>query len=328
MQVGITGITGFIGGHLAARLLAEGFAVRGLARRPDGAAWLASQGAEIVQGSLLDRNTLDRAAMGCDAVLHVAAWTGGPGLTEEQAWATNVAATGWLLDASASAGVKRFIYFSSVAVYGLNSAPIVDETAATPPVGQLYPDTKIAAETLVRGAQDQGLATTIIRPACTYGPRGDAWTIGPIQQIQRGRLVLLGRDQGWVNTGYVDNVVDGVLLALEKPAAAGQAFNLCDGQAVTYREFYLRYAAMLGQDRLPEVPAWLARGAVSAPGKALRRLAGRPVPGPWSYHFRFNPSRFSIDKARRLLGYEPKIDFDEGLRRTEAWLRAAGYLQQ
>jgi len=315
-----------MGSHLAERLLAEGIAVRGLARRPADAAFLAQQGAEIVQADLAERAGLERAVRDCQVVLHTAAWTGGPGLDEQQAWTINVAATGWLLQAAASAGAQRFIYFSSVAVYGLNAAPLIDESAPTPPVGQLYPDSKIAAETLVRAAQTDGLPTTIIRPASTYGPRGSAWTIGPVEQIKAGRLVLLGEDRGLVNTGYIDNLVEGVLLALHSPAAAGETFNLCDGTAITYREYYQRYAAMLGRERLPVYPAWLARGAVSPPGRWLRRLLGRPVPGPWSYHFRFNPSRFSIAKAQRLLGYAPAIDLDEGMRRTEQWLRAQGYL--
>lgn len=315
-----------MGSHLAERLLAEGVAVRGLARRPADAALLAQQGAEIVQADLAEHAGLEKAVRDCQVVLHTAAWTGGPGLDEQQAWTINVAATGWLLQVAASAGVQRFIYFSSVAVYGLNAAPLIDESAPTPPVGQLYPDSKIAAETLVRAAQTDGLPTTIIRPASTYGPRGSAWTIGPVEQIKAGRLVLLGEDRGLVNTGYIDNLVEGVLLALHSPAAAGETFNLCDGTAITYREYYQRYAAMLGRERLPVYPAWLARGAVSPPGRWLRRLLGRPVPGPWSYHFRFNPSRFSIAKAQRLLGYAPAIDLDEGMRRTEQWLRAQGYL--
>lgn len=322
MRVLITGVTGFMGSHLAERLLAEGVAVRGLARRPASAAFLARQGAEIVPGDLAERAGLEEAVRDCQAVLHTAAWTGGPDAGERQAWTINVAATGWLLQAAQNAGVQRFIYFSSVAVYGLNSAPLIDESAPTPPVGQLYPDSKIAAETLVAAAQADGLPTTVIRPASTYGPRGSAWSIGPVEQIKAGRLVLLGEDRGLVNPGYIDNVVDGVLLALRSPAAVGETFNLCDGTAITYREFYGRYAAMLGRERLPVYPAWLARGAVSPPGRWLRRLLGRPVPGPWSYHFRFNPSRFSIAKAQRLLGYAPAIDLDEGMRRTEQWLRA------
>jgi len=322
----ITGVTGFIGSHLAERLLAAGVAVRGLARRPEEAAWLAAQGAQIAQADLAQRAGLDDAVRGCDVVLHTAAWTGGPGLSEQQAWIVNVAATGWLLQAAQDAGVQRFVYFSSVAVYGLNPAPLSDETAPTPPVRQLYPDSKIAAETLVRAAQADGLPTTIVRPASTYGPRGSAWTIGPVEQIKAGRLVLLGRDEGLVNTGYIDNEVDGVLLALRSPAAVGETFNLCDGTAITYREFYSRYAAMLGRERLPVYPAWLARGAVSPPGRWLRRLLGKSVPGPWSYHFRFNPSLFSIAKAQRVLGYAPAVDLDEGMARTERWLREQGYI--
>jgi nucleoside-diphosphate-sugar epimerase len=326
LRVLITGVTGFIGSHLAERLLAEGVAVRGLARRPADAAWLAERGVQIVQADLFQRAGLANAVQGCDAVLHSAAWTGGPDLGEQQAWTVNVAATGWLLQAAQDADVQRFVYFSSVAVYGLNRAPLIDETAPTPLAGQLYPDSKIAAETLVRAAQANGLPTTIIRPASTYGPRGAAWTVGPVEQIKAGRLVLLGQDRGLVNTGYIDNVVDGVLLALRSPAAVGETFNLCDGLAITYREFYGRYAAMLGRQRLPVYPAWLARGAVSPPGRWLRRLLGKPAPGPWSYHFRFNPSRFSIAKAQRVLGYAPRVDLDEGMRRTESWLHKQGYI--
>ncbi|MEZ4770328.1 MAG: NAD(P)-dependent oxidoreductase [Caldilineales bacterium] len=324
MRILVTGVTGFIGGHLADRLHGAGWEVRGLARDPGDAATLAAQGMEIVQGSLLDRTGVAAAVPGCDAVIHAGAWTGGPGVSDADAWITNVAATGWLLEAARQAGVRRFVYLSSVAVYGLNSAAVIDETAATPPVGQLYPDSKIAAETLVRGAGADGLATTIVRPASTYGPRGGAWTVGPVEQIKAGSLVLLGRDDGLVNPSYIDNFVDGVLLALDSPAAAGETFNICDGIAVTYRDFYLRYAAMLGKTGLRTVPAFVARGAASPPGRWLRRVMGKQPPGPWSVHFRFNPSRFSIDKARRLLGYTPRVSFDEGMRRTEAWLREAG----
>jgi nucleoside-diphosphate-sugar epimerase len=322
----ITGVTGFIGSHLAEHLVAQGHDVRGLARQPEHVRWLAEQGTDIVQGDLLDRASLKQAVSGCDAIVHAGAWTGGPGVSSREAWATNVAATRHLLQIARRQDVQRFVYFSSVAVYGLNSSPIINETAPTPPVGQLYPDSKIAAETLVRDAQDKTLSTTIIRPASTYGPRSSAWSIGPIQQIQRGQLVLLGSDQGLVNPGYIDNLVEGTVLALQSPRADGETFNLCDGTVVTYRDFYLRYAAMLGQDHLPTLPAGLARLAVSAPGQWLRRRLGRSVPGRWSYHFRFNPSQFSIEKARCLLGYRPQVDLAEGMRRTEAWLRQAGYL--
>ncbi len=321
----ITGVNGFIASHLAERLLREGTPVRGLARRPESARWLAERGAEIASGDILNPDAVKRAADGCCAVVHAAAWTGGTTPAAELAWRTNVDGTTNVLEAARAAGVERFVYVSSVAVYGLNRAPMVDESMATPPVGQLYPDSKIAAETAVRKS---GVPPgwVIVRPACTYGPKGTAWTIGPIEQIKRGSLILLGRDEGLVTPGYIDNVVDGLWLTLTHPEAAGQAFNLCDDRAVTYREFYMAYARMLGRDALPVLPAWVAQLARTGPAGVARRLLGKPPVGPWSLHFRRNPSQFSIEHARRILGYKPAVDFVEGMRRTEQWLRQAGYL--
>ena len=319
----ITGANGFIASHLAERLLREGWSVRGLARRPESAAWLVAQGVEVSSGDLLDPDALKRAMAGCAAIVHAAAWTGGPELTPEQAWRTNVAGTFGVIEAARDAEVERLIYISSVAVYGVNGAPLIDESMPTPPVGQLYPDSKIAAESAVRAS---GLPYVIVRPASTYGPRGGAWTIDPVERIKRGQLILAGADTGLVTPGYIDNVVDGLLLALTHPAALGEAFNICDDRAVTYREFYMAYARMLGQDSLPALPGWFYKAARNPAANWARRLVGKRPAGPWSWHFRFNPSQFSVTKAHRLLGYCPAVDFEEGMRRTEAWLRANGRL--
>lgn len=319
----ITGINGFIAGHLAERLLGMGVVVRGLARKPESARWLTGQGAEVVAGDLLDPATVLHAASGCKSIVHAAAWTGGDGVPDDLAWLTNVEGTKNVLTAAHAVGKPRFVYISSVAVYGLNRAPVIDERAPTPPVGQLYPDSKIAAEAVVRASS---LPYVIVRPASTYGPRGDAWTIGPIEQIKRGRLLLLGGDSGLVTPGYIDNVVDGLLLTLTESAALGESFNLCDDRAITYRDFYLAYAHMLGRKRLPTVPAWLLGLSRTPPANLLRQALGKRAVGPWSLHFRQNPSQFSIEHARRLLGYAPRVDFTEGMQRTEKWLRAHDYL--
>jgi nucleoside-diphosphate-sugar epimerase len=319
----ITGINGFIAGHLAERLLREGWQVRGTARRPEAAAWLVGQGAELVETDLMDREGLRRAAEGCAAVVHAAAWTGGPELDDGVGYQVNVDGTANALAAAERARVERFVYISSVAVYGVNPAPVIDETAATPKVGQAYPDSKIVAESLVRA---YGLPFVIARPASTYGPRGSAWTLGPIETIRGGRLLLMGKDDGLVTPGYIDNVVDGLLLALNRRKALGETFNLCDDRAVTYREFYLTYARMLGLSSLPTAPAPLAYAARLGIARHLRRFTARPAVGRWSQHFRFNPSRFTVEKAKRVLGYRPKVTFEEGMRRTEAWLRGAGHL--
>ncbi len=122
----ITGINGFIAGHLAERLLRQGVAVRGTARRTDAAAWLRQQGVEVVQADLVDRDALAKATEGCSTVVHAAAWTGGAELGAEAGYHVNVDGTANVLEAARAAGVARFIYISSVAVYGCNTAPLID----------------------------------------------------------------------------------------------------------------------------------------------------------------------------------------------------------
>lgn len=321
----VTGANGFIGGHLCEQLRAAGAQVRGLVRSAPRAAWLAEQGISLVEGELTDAAALARATAGCAAVIHTAAWTGAPddpALGE----AVNVAGTEAVLHAAAAAQVARVIYFSSVAVYGVNASAVIDETAATPLVGQAYPDSKIRAEAVVRRWAASGLDAVIVRPASTYGPRGGAWTIAPVEQIKAGRLRLLADGRGLVNLGYIDNVVAGTLLALTSAAAAGQTYNLCDGQTMPFHQFYGYYAAMVGVSRLPSVPAWAGKLVISPPGRWARRLLGRQAAGPWSLHYLLNTSRFAIDKAQRELGYAPAIDAAEGMRRTEVWLRQAAVI--
>ena len=205
-------------------------------------------------------------------------------------------------------GSSRFIYISSVAVYGRNRAKLIDETAATPKVGQAYPDSKIVAEALVR---ESGLPYVIIRPASTYGPRGTAWTLGPIEKIKANRLVLLGQDKGLVTPGYIDNVVDGLVLALTREKALGETFNLADDRTVTYREFYLAYARMLGRTSLPTVPGVVAFLARLGPSATLRRDARpalrRPLVAP--------------------LPVQP-LAVQRGQGQAAAWLQAEGVLRR
>jgi nucleoside-diphosphate-sugar epimerase len=318
----ITGIGGFIASHLAQRLLRAGIAVRGLARRREAAAWLVAQGAEVVEGDLLDAVTVAHGVAGCRALVHAAGWAGNANVPSGLAWRTNVEGTANVLTAAKGSNVERFIYISSIAVYGLNRAAQIDESMATPLVGELYPDSKIAAEAQVRASC---LPYVIVRPASTYGPRGEGWTMGVIEQIRHG-MSLLGHDSGLVTPGYIDNVVDGLCLTLTQRGAQGHVFNICDDRAVTYREFYLAYARMLGLNSLPTKPVWRVMLARTKVAYILRRLTGRSASGPWTTHFRFNPSQYSIGQARHVLGYEPKVDFAEGMHRTETWLRANDYL--
>lgn len=318
----ITGIGGFIGSHLAERLLSRGLKVKGMARNPESVSWLADLGAEIVRGNLLDIDSLEQAIIGCRIVVHAAGWTGGRNVPSILAWRTNVDGTRNILEASSKVNLERFIYISSVSVYGLNQERLIDESMETPFVGDLYPDSKIAAEKIVI---ESGLPYVIVRPACTYGPRGEGWTIGILDQIKQG-VFLQGNDDGLITPGYIENVVDGLQLILSRKDALGNIFNICDDNAVTYREFYLAYAKMLGMSTLPTVPEWRIKFGKTIAAVWLRYLLGRPSRNKGVSHFRFNTSQYSNLKARKLLGFYPLVGFEEGMRRTEKWLYESGHL--
>lgn len=314
-RVLITGVSGFIGSHLAERCVKEGIYVRGLCRKPDEASWLKAAGVDIFAGDLLNITELENALSSCEIVVHAAGWSGGWDVPSELAWRSNVEGTKNVIAAARKAKVKQLIYISSVAVYGVNTAPIINESMETPLTGELYPDSKIEAEKLIRAS---GVPYTIIRPGSIYGPRGKGWTIEILKQIQNSQLKL-GNGNGKITPGYIDNFIDGLLLCMTNKSALGETFNLCDAQAMTYSEYYLKYAEMLGLASLPAHPYWKIAIAKSKLAPIIRKITGKPPVGCWTNHFRFNPSQYSIEHAKAVLGYQPKIDFNEGIKLTKQW---------
>ncbi|HXW59609.1 MAG TPA: NAD-dependent epimerase/dehydratase family protein, partial [Solirubrobacteraceae bacterium] len=186
----VTGATGFIGAHLAARLVHEGYPVRCLARARSGTASLAKLDVQIVRGDLTDAPSLARAAAGCRHVLHCAAlvsdWA-----TRKEVTAANVAGTRSLLDACADTSVARFVHFSTTDVYGHPGGANVDETHARTRFANWYAQTKLDAEAEVHQVRlAGGLDAVILRPATVYGP-GSKDVIGEIARaILGGRMVL------------------------------------------------------------------------------------------------------------------------------------------
>lgn len=171
---------------------------------------------------------------------------------------TNVLGTENLLRAAVQAGSERFVYLSSIAVFGLPASHVVTDESPRAPSGDPYCDTKLAAEEAVSRFQHEGhLATTILRPSCVYGPNSTHWSVIPLKRIQKGRMLLFNGGSGLLNCAYIDNVVDAILLAAEDDRAIGQAFIVSDG-ATTWREYFGAYARMAEKGGIPSVPLWMA----------------------------------------------------------------------
>ncbi len=317
----VTGAAGFIGSHVAERLLALGARVRGLARSAAKGDWLAQRGVEIVAGDLTDADSLRRAVRGCSLVFSVAGWVGRPN-SYEFARRVNVEGTRALIEAAVDAGARRLVHTSSIAVYGPVDQGVVDETwplRAT----DTYGATKAQGETVAFGYAAR-IEVCVLRPAQVYGPRRNTWTTGFFDAVKRGAPILVGDGQGTFHPCYVENLVDAYLLAAARPEAVGEAFTIVDG-TTTWREFVGYYAQMVGRPAR-SIPAWplrLAAHLVTLPSLLTRRP---PRGNPDSLKYLLGRSRYSNAKAKRLLGWSPRVGLEEGMHRTEVWLRESGRL--
>jgi nucleoside-diphosphate-sugar epimerase len=324
----VTGASGFIGGHVARRLRAEGYLVRCLVRPTSDTSALKTLGVELVTGDLTSQLTLDGVADSCRFVVHCGALVSDWATTAEIR-AVNVAGTRRLLDASLAASVERFVHVSSTDVYGYPGTPQVDESHAPGRFSNWYSETKREAEAEVRrAAQTRAMAAVILRPATVYGP-GSKDVVGEMARaIRGGHMLLVDRGRSLAGLVYVQNLVDAVLLALRHEAAPGEAFNVTDGLDVTWRRFLGDLAEGLGY-RPPRlsVPYPAAYGVaflLEHAYRLLRRTTGlrtAPLLSRQAVHVLGRNQDFSNRKARRLLGWEPRVTYPQGLEATLAWLR-------
>jgi len=242
----ITGATGFVGNRLVERLvLGSDYKTRAMVRRfsGPGLARLARLPTQLVLGDILDPNSLTEAAKGCDVVVHCAYGNSGSGSQRRE---STVSGTENVLKAALQAGVRKVIYLSSSAVHGRDpKIPLVDEAAPFKNDRDVYSESKIEAEKLVwRYHREHGLPVVVFRPTLIYGPYGRTWTVRIVKEIQSGAILTNG-GSGAANLVYVDNLVDAILLGMEKDAGDGEAFILVDDEQLTWQDVYKNYAEML-----------------------------------------------------------------------------------
>jgi nucleoside-diphosphate-sugar epimerase len=327
----VTGASGFVGGQLARRLLREGYQVRCLVRPTSDVSALPARELELVTGDLTAPETLARAVEGCRYVFHCGAMVSDWGSAEE-IQAVNVGGTRALLDACARASVTRLVHISSTDVYGYPGGVDVDESHAAAGFRNWYAQTKLDAEAEVRRAAAGGdLETVILRPATVYGP-GSREVVLEIARAIRGRRMLL-IDQGRAIAGlcFIDNLLDAAVAAMLREGVAGEAFNVVDDADVSWRAFTDGIADGLGSGRARlNLPfRWAERIGLGLEHgyRLLHRRTGlttRPLLSRQAVHVMGIDQSFSNRRARELLGWEPQVDYAEGLAATLEWLRSEG----
>jgi nucleoside-diphosphate-sugar epimerase len=317
MKVFVTGGTGFIGGQVVRRLRDRGDDVRALVRSRERGAALSGLGCELVTGTLADVDALRAGMDSCDAAIHGAAMyeVGIPESEHQSMYDANVIGTENALRAALEEKVSRVVYISTVGAFGNTKGQVVDESYEHPQGGytSYYEETKVEAHRLAkRFISEQGLPCVIVQPGGVYGPDDHSAIGRQMDQFLAGRMPLIAFPDLGMNLVHVDDVADGVVLALDdgKP---GEAYVL-GGQIATMRELIETLARVSGRKApkraLPTsmmkamTPLGPVVGKLMNQGPNLRELIGSADGVTfWARH----------DKAMAELGYSPR-GLEQGLR--------------
>ncbi|MBK8020923.1 MAG: NAD-dependent epimerase/dehydratase family protein [Chloroflexi bacterium] len=320
----VTGANGFTGSNLCRRLVEQGHHVRGLVRPTSNLAALDGLKVELVLGDLtgdLPAGMLD----GVDKVYNIAAMYRHQG-ADRDFYQVNADGTERLLEAARKAGVRRFVQCSTVGVLGNIENPPANEESPYAP-GDSYQRSKMVGEQCALDyGRTHGFPVTVVRPGAIYGP-GDLRFLKLFKGIDRGTFVILGGGEVFYHYVYIDDLVQGLILAGEKDEAIGEIFIVAGDQYVTVNTIARMIAEALGRSgrflHVPLAPVMLAARVCQA---VCERLNVEPPLYPRRLDFFRKHRAFDISKARRILGYEPQVSLREGIARTADWYRQNGYL--
>jgi len=327
MRVLVTGGTGFTGSHAVRRYLARGHQVRVLDNKK-GVFFddLVSAGAEIQLGSVAERDAVRRAVKGIEIVQHIAASFREINVPDSVYKTVNVDGTRIVAEESLAAGVRRVVYCSTEGVHGHVVRPPGTEESPIAPE-DYYQQTKWEGELAFREVMAKGLDGVILRPTGIYGPGDPARFLMLFRMVKRGHFFIVGDGTACYHPVYIDNLCDAFELAADKPEAKGDVFLIADARYLTWNELIPMVARALGVEvkihYLPLRPVWLVAAAVEA---VCTPLGVTPPLFRRRAEMFSHMRAFDIGKARRILGYDPKVSLEDGLSRTAAWYRQHGYL--
>jgi nucleoside-diphosphate-sugar epimerase len=327
MRALVTGGGGFLGKAIVRRLVERGDWVRTLHRGlyPD----LERLGVEQVRGDIADSHAVEQAVRGVDVVFHVAAKVNMWGPIEPFRLA-NVVGTENVLAAMRQHSVRKLVFTSSPSVvHGKEDLAGVDESAPYPEEYEAaYAETKAAAERAVLAANSQDLATVALRPHLIWGPEDTNLVPQLVKRARAGHLRLVGGGDNLVDTVYVDNAAHAHLLACDRlepdAVCAGRAYFITNGEPRPLKEIVngiLAAAGLPPVEKTVSLRFALTIGSVVETAHRLLPLRGEPRMTRIIARHLGTTHWYDISAARRDLGYEPLVSFDEGLQRLADWFR-------
>ena len=321
----VTGATGFTGSHLVRALVRDRERVRVIARSAARAGGILPGEVDIVEGDIAAPGLVERAMEGVATVYHLAAVYREAKHPDWRYREVNVEASRRLLDAAVASGVRRYLHCSTVGVHGNITSPPGDERTAFGP-GDIYQETKCEAEQLALSYRDR-IPLAVARPTAIYGP-GDTRLLKLFRMVAKQRFPLLGGGENYYHTVHVDDLVQGLRLLGTHPNAVGEIFILGGESYLKLSELAAMIAAAARVPapwlRLPVKPFQLAGSLVE---KLCVPFGIEPPIHRRRVDFYTKSRAFSIDKAKRLLGYQPRVRLKDGIRETFDWYVANGYIE-
>lgn len=321
--VAITGATGFVGSTLARSLIAQDMDIIALARPDSSRQALADLQVSWVEGDITDPHSLKGKFLGADWLIHAAGMLGQPGIPEDTYTKVHVDGTRFVLEEAT--GCSRILHISSPGVLGPIAGPPADET--TPPApSNAYERSKAAAEEVALDYASRGVPVIVARPEFIYGP-GDHHVLGLFQAVQRGMFFYVGGGHTSCHPTYIEDAADGLIRCLRR-GAPGEIYHITGPRPVTFRELGRSLASAMDVSdpwlSIPRPLAWIGALALEAGA----RITGKAAPlSRTGVAFFSENRRFSWEKARQALDYNPQYDLQEGLRHTVEYYRQQGLLK-
>lgn len=321
----VTGATGFTGEHLCRRLVKNGERVVAFVRPSSRIETLKKIGVECREVDIERVESVQDNFSGVSKIYHIAAAYRTEHSNRDEFRLVNVEATRNLLEVAMKAKVERFVHCSTVGVQGEINDPPADEEYRFEP-GDHYQESKLEGELLARRYFQLGLPVTVVRPVGIYGP-GDTRFLKLFRPINKGHFVMIGSGKVLYHMTYIDDLIQGFILAGREPQAIGNVFTIAGRQYTTLRELVNIIADVLNKPhpkwRIPYYPVYLA----SVICEKICRFSGiNPPLYPRRVEFFSLDRAFSIGKAKQLLGYHPKVELEEGIYRTATWYREQGLI--
>lgn len=328
MKILVTGGTGFTGKALVRRLLDAKHQVVALDYKEGlKTGELRDWGAEVIIGSVTDKDIVRKCMKGVEVVQHLAAAFRELNVPNSYYDEVNVGGTRNALEAAKAEGVRKFIYCSTCGVHGNIANPPGGEDSPIQPA-DYYQRTKYQAEPVVLEYGKQDMKTCIVRPAAIYGPGDPERFFMIFRRVASGKFPMFGNGKTLYHPLYIDNLVDALVLAQEEGRGNGKAYLIADREYFSIEELVRRVAKALNVEvKIPHYPVWPLVAAGHVCEKLCKPFGITPPIFPRRVDWFRQNRAFKIDNAVKDLGYNPRVGIDEGLRLTAEWYAREGYLK-